>query len=138
MSQDWIPDPEPSQNPIPKRRTQAFTDALMQTRHGGVERARERGYSNEQVYQTAAWGQEYPDNNGRADISIFKLNSTNTPGTRRRIVVDKARPAIVTVLPREEIPEPSKPRKTNSAAATKKKKKEQLAKKRARTNGQQP
>lgn len=133
---DWIPEPSAEQKPIPKRRSTAFTDALKQSVHANAERARERGYTPDQVYQTAAYGQEYPDPKGEPNVGVFKLNSIATPGTRRRVVINKQIPQFITVYPREPIPE-SAPKKPNRAANTKKKQKEQLAKKRARTSGQQ-
>ena len=134
MTTDWIPAPVAQQNPIPKRRSGNFLDALQQSVHGNVERAAERGYTTAQVYQTAAYGQEYPDPKGQPDVSIFKLNSIATPGTRRKIVVDKSVPAVVTVYPREPIPESAS--KAAAPKNTKKRQKEQLAKKRARSGGQ--
>lgn len=139
MSVDWIPAPAPEQNPIPKRRADHFLEALVQSRHAGAERTAERDYTPTQVYQTAAYGQEYPNNQGRADVSIFKLNSIDTPGTRRRIVVNKSHPpTIITVLPREPIAEPASTQRRQGPSGTKKAKKAQLAKKRARSSGNQP
>lgn len=134
MTTDWIPAPAPEQNPIAKRRSQHFLDALEQSIHGSLERAPERGYTTEQIYQTAAYGQEYPNNQGRPDVSIFKLNSIATPGMRRRIVANVKQPKIITVLPREPIPETTQSKQAPSN--TKKRKREQLAKKRARSGGQ--
>jgi len=140
-----IDPPDPRQNPIPKRRSDHFVDGLMTGRgwrgeggitYHGAERLRDRGYTPGQVYQTAAYGQEYPDPKGEEGISIFKLNSIDTPGTRRRIVVDRADGGrLVTALPREPIPEPA-PKRTPQGNNTKKRQREQLAKKRARSAGQ--
>lgn len=137
MTTDWVPAPAPQQNPIPKRRSQHFTDALQQSVHGSVERAPERGYTMDQIYQTAAYGQEYPNNQGRPDVSIFKLNSIATPGTRRRIVVNVSQPPkVITVLPREPIPDSGPSPQKKAPSNSKKRQKEQLAKKRARSSGQ--
>lgn len=133
---DWIPEPDPDQNPIPRRRSEHFTDALRQSVHASVERAPERRYTREQIYQTAAYGQEFPDPKGNPGVSIFKLNSIATPGTRRSIVVDTVNPTIITVNPREPIPEPGR-RPSGAPKNTKKRQKEQLAKKRARSRGEQ-
>ena len=143
MTVDIAP-PDPSQNPIPKRRNDHFVDGLLSGRgwpgeggitYHGAERLRDRGYTPGQVFQTAAYGQEYPDPKGEPNISIFKLNSITTPGTRRRIVVDRSEGRLITALPREPIPEPA-PKTTPRGSDTKKKKREQLAKKRARSAGQ--
>ena len=143
MTVDIAP-PDPSQNPIPKRRNDHFVEGLLTGRgwpgeggitYHGAERLRDRGYTPGQVYQTAAYGQEYPDPKGKEGISIFKLNSIDTPGTRRRIVVDKADGSLITALPREPLPEAS-PKPAPRTSNTKKRKKEQLAKKRARSAGQ--
>jgi hypothetical protein len=139
-----ITPPHPSQNPIPKRRNEHFVDGLLTGRgwpgeggitYHGAERLRDRGYTPGQVYQTAAYGHEYADPKGRDGISIFKLNSIDTPGTRRRIVVDRKDGSLITALPREPIPEPSS-KPAQRPSNTKKRKKEQLAKKRARSAGQ--
>jgi hypothetical protein len=114
----------------------AFTDALQQSVHANAERAQERGYTPEQVYQTAAYGQEYPDPKGDPAVGVFKLNSIATPGTRRKVVINKQIPQFVTVYPREPIPEEA-PKRQDREAITKKRQKEQLARKRARSRGEQ-
>ena len=114
-------------------RRQAFAEALMQSRHS-AERLAERGYTPEQVYETARDGDEYP-NRSRPGTSIFKYDSTGHPGTRRRVVASVDPPTLITVLPREPKETASAP--TQAPKSTKKNKREQLAKKRARSSGQQ-
>ena len=106
----------------------------MQSRHS-AERLAERGYTPEQVYETARDGDEYP-NRSQPGTSIFKYDSTGHPGTRRRVVASVDPPTLITVLPREPKEQPvDKPKQ--APKSTKKNKREQLAKKRARSRGEQ-
>ena len=106
----------------------------MQTQHS-AQRLAERGYTPEQVYETARDGDVYP-NPGRPGTNIFKYDSTGHPGTRRRVVARTSPPALITVLPREPKEAPAEKPK-QAPKSTKKNKREQLAKKRARSGGQQ-
>lgn len=105
----------------------------MQSRHS-AERLAERGYTPEQVYETARDGDEYP-NRAQPGTSIFKYDSTGHPGTRRRVVANVDPPTLITVLPREPKETPQAPKQ--APKNTKKNQREQLAKKRARSRGEQ-
>ena len=107
----------------------------MQTQHS-AQRLRERGYTPEQVYETAQYGDEYP-NRDRPGTSVFEYDSNGHPNMRRRIVARVNPPSLITVLPRKPKPEPETAPK-NKPTATKKNQREQKAKKRARSGGQQP
>ena len=114
-------------------RRQEFADALLQTQHS-AQRLQEREYTPEQVYETAKYGDEYP-NRSRPGTSVFEFDSNGHPNTRRRIVAQVDPPHLITVLPRKPKDQPSAPKK--APTSTKKNQREQKAKKRARSGGQQ-
>lgn len=116
-------------------RRQEFAAALMQTQHS-AQRLRERGYTPEQVYETAQYGDEYP-NRSRPGTSVFEFDSNGHPNMRRRIVAQVDPPSLITVLPRKPKDPPATAPKARPTD-TKKKQREQKAKKRARSSGQQP
>lgn len=126
-----IPDAKPEQNPIPKPRSDNFVLGYGMSRHA-VERAIERKYDEKQIYQTIREGHRRSDPKGNPRVSVFELNSIDTPGTRRSIVTYDAEPnTVVTVNPRQPLPPPRE--KQPPKKSTKKLQAEQKAKKRARS-----
>jgi len=132
---DKIPKALPQQNPIPKPRTEAFVRSFTQSRHFGTThvtetdgRTTQRGYSPNQVAQTLAEGHQYQDRKGDPNVSLFKLNSIDTPGTRRVIVANTASRELITAYPREPIPEATAPVSRTSSNTAKKKKEQKLRK----------
>lgn len=127
--------PKPEQRPIPKPRSDAFVTAALSSRHG-ADRAEERGYTTDQVAQTLAFGSEVPDPKGDPNIRTLHLNSILHRNMRRGIVVNVAEPRIVTVLPRQEVPEAAPRPKTRDQIEAERKRirKQQKAAKNAKRN----
>jgi len=132
---DKIPKALPQQSPIPKPRSDAFVRSFLQSRHFGTThvteqdgRTTQRGYTAHQVAQTLAEGHQYQDRKGNPDVSLFKLNSIDTPGTRRVIVADTSRRELITAYPREPIPQASEPVSRPTSNTAKKKKEQKLRK----------
>ena len=114
-------------------RREEFAYALMQTQHS-AQRLAERGYTPDQVYETARDGDIYP-NPGNPGTHVFKLDSIAHANMRRRIVAASNPPKLVTVLPRE--PKEQAPAPKQAPKTTKKNQREQRAKKRARSRGEE-
>lgn len=132
---DKIPPAKPTQNPINKPRSDAFVMSFMQSRHMGTThvtekdgRAVQRGYTSHQVLQTLKEGHQYPDRKGDPDVSLFKLNSIDTPGTRRIVVANVRQRGIITVFPREPVPQAAEAVKAPTSNTSKKKKEQKLRK----------
>jgi len=134
-----IKNPKPSQNPIPRSRSDAFAHAIRRSAHSGTThvtgndgRAIQRGYTQDQIDQTYKWGRERPDPKGAPGVSVFELGSIDTPGTKRGVVAHIPSMQEITVNPRVPV-SPVSSRKPPKKSNTKSAQDAQLAKKRQRS-----